>query len=177
MPECTARVDDNGTGLWVDRANAVLTQEAMNAHRWAYTPSGQISLMHIKETVSAHLGPDVCRVMLWGHAWPRGFHVLRKAHSRMQPAKHRQIILRPVITTLFCMRSPIEGYGMRTGIRLVRDILTDILTSESKNFGSATSVSAARSVTSGHQASARRRRKVPGVPRYEPTGPRLRRPS
>jgi hypothetical protein len=26
-PECPAKVDENGTGLWVDRANAVLTQE------------------------------------------------------------------------------------------------------------------------------------------------------
>jgi hypothetical protein len=32
-PECPARVDENGTGLWLDRANAVLTQEAVNALR------------------------------------------------------------------------------------------------------------------------------------------------
>ena len=32
-PECPARVDDNGTGLWVDRAIAVLTQEVVGARR------------------------------------------------------------------------------------------------------------------------------------------------
>lgn len=32
-PECPARIDDNGTGLWVDRANAVLTQEVVHARR------------------------------------------------------------------------------------------------------------------------------------------------
>jgi hypothetical protein len=32
-PECPAKVDENGTGLWVDRANAVLTQEVANARR------------------------------------------------------------------------------------------------------------------------------------------------
>jgi hypothetical protein len=32
-PECPAKVDENGTGLWVDRANAVLTQEVSNACR------------------------------------------------------------------------------------------------------------------------------------------------
>jgi hypothetical protein len=32
-PECPARVDENGTGLWLDRANAVLTKEAVNALR------------------------------------------------------------------------------------------------------------------------------------------------
>jgi hypothetical protein len=32
-PECPARIDDNGTGLWVDRANAVLSQEGLHARR------------------------------------------------------------------------------------------------------------------------------------------------
>jgi hypothetical protein len=32
-PECPARVDENGTGLWVDRASAVLTKEVSNACR------------------------------------------------------------------------------------------------------------------------------------------------
>ena len=32
-PECPARINEDGTGLWVDRANAVLTQEVSNARR------------------------------------------------------------------------------------------------------------------------------------------------
>jgi hypothetical protein len=32
-PECPARIDENGTGVWLDRANAVLAKEAVNALR------------------------------------------------------------------------------------------------------------------------------------------------
>jgi hypothetical protein len=32
-PECPARVTDDGTGLWVNRANAVLREEAADGHR------------------------------------------------------------------------------------------------------------------------------------------------
>lgn len=32
-PECPARIDEHGTGLWIDRANAVLTKEAVNVLR------------------------------------------------------------------------------------------------------------------------------------------------
>ena len=30
-PECPARINEDGTGLWIDKANAVLTQEVVNA--------------------------------------------------------------------------------------------------------------------------------------------------
>ena len=33
-PECPARVDDDGTGLWVERASAVLTEEVSNVRRY-----------------------------------------------------------------------------------------------------------------------------------------------
>jgi hypothetical protein len=32
-PECPARINEDGTGLWVDRASAVLTKEVSNAYR------------------------------------------------------------------------------------------------------------------------------------------------
>jgi hypothetical protein len=32
-PDCPARIDADGTGLWVDRANAVLAQEVSNVRR------------------------------------------------------------------------------------------------------------------------------------------------
>jgi len=32
-PECPARINEGGTGLWVDRANAVLIEEVSNARR------------------------------------------------------------------------------------------------------------------------------------------------
>jgi hypothetical protein len=32
-PECPARINEDGTGLWVDRANAVLTEEVSNGRR------------------------------------------------------------------------------------------------------------------------------------------------
>ncbi|HWF08922.1 MAG TPA: replication protein RepA [Bryobacteraceae bacterium] len=32
-PECPARINEDGTGLWVDRASAVLTEEVSNARR------------------------------------------------------------------------------------------------------------------------------------------------
>jgi hypothetical protein len=32
-PECPAAINEDGTGLWVDRANAVLTEEVSNARR------------------------------------------------------------------------------------------------------------------------------------------------
>jgi hypothetical protein len=32
-PECPAKIDDNGTGLWVDRASAVLTQGVVDVRR------------------------------------------------------------------------------------------------------------------------------------------------
>ena len=33
-PECPAKVNQDGTGLWVDRASAVLTEEVANARRF-----------------------------------------------------------------------------------------------------------------------------------------------
>jgi hypothetical protein len=33
-PECPAKINQDGTGLWVDRANAVLTEEVANARRF-----------------------------------------------------------------------------------------------------------------------------------------------
>jgi hypothetical protein len=33
LPECPAKIDANGSSLWVDRASAVLTQEVAHAHR------------------------------------------------------------------------------------------------------------------------------------------------
>jgi hypothetical protein len=33
-PECPAKINQDGTGLWIDRATAVLTEEVANAHRF-----------------------------------------------------------------------------------------------------------------------------------------------
>jgi hypothetical protein len=56
-PECPARISEDATGLWVDRANAVLTQEGSMYTTFNERIIWRVSLARIEQVVAAHLGP------------------------------------------------------------------------------------------------------------------------